>query len=1083
MTGAEFLSHLRDFVAQRWGRLTRRALLALSPVFIAFGLWGLGQSALQRFGVELSAMKEIVAEHPVLRGGPFTVKMFREFYAAGFIEFDNATLGLRKNVECDAVLEGFEEPEKAGPKAGKQAAEGETDRPQLSPKERAALARGLCHTDPGREILKEIAQWGGKKLTLAARDDSRDAKFGDACENGEAHDFYLPNGCHPGRWEASYAMGDEGNAPPPSETAAAPVLDDAPSQDLYGFLGLHPKQGFGDWTRFDATDSRGGVMILRKRIKPAASAGVITVDVIGEVVRNRESFEAEVRSLSGGERMSPRSEQLFCPKGDAKEDCAERDASSRKPFVTRLSFDYRSREPLEIVIKAKPVEAFEERVARLGAENVRWWRPESPEIEQDAANQDHFVRLTDHIVARCKETVPDILGVYAEAPAPAKNVCRLDWLEEKPGQRVRDKSKTGALLVQLLDPRQEDPIELAATRKAAVAHANESESQIEETHTVASEAARKLGLVPLVGVDEKDRYSLIGQVQPFVREGQTATIELTIDPRLQQRAVDAIAGLMQRAPSFKEIADHLKRKHDSRRRASLVLIDAGPKSGAATDDLTGNVLAAASWPAPQPGLSEWDLHAVEAWRPTLSPLATRAWAQTDGQDTPGSTFKTVVTLAAIDRAARGDDKIAAMLGAESPRFPGAAASEVERIFGAQYGFGWSATALVVPKFAGASGPAQSAHITTESGPICNDVSTKCDGPASRLRLRDMFARSDNIYFARLALALDENNVSFLAPGGQRVEYRAHNAPCEKAADESDSGCRRRLLLARMACRLYPTAARDLFEGVEAGAAGARLSRASRLFGAPIQLGETDFTRPRLLSVANNGIGQQAQAAPLAMATVMAEVAAGRIVLPRLLRGARRVGAEAEKDDPCAKYLPPGGKRPENDEPLFDPAPDGEAALDGARAQTMLDELREAMSDVVTRGTAAKAFAKTPELTRRTRGKTGTAQVVAEGREEDRIDTVWFAGWIEGLDAIPEYKDRRIAFACMITHVDPDGAAGGSTCAPFVRDFFKPLASAEAQPAATNETLHLEPAAEGSKPARRVRPADARRKRKGARDGH
>ena len=65
-----------------------------------------------------------------------------------------------------------------------------------------------------------------------------------------------------------------------------------------------------------------------------------------------------------------------------------------------------------------------------------------------------------------------------------------------------------------------------------------------------------------------------------------------------------------------------------------------------------------------------------------------------------------------------------------------------------------------------------------------------------------------------------------------------------------------LLLARMACRLYPTAARDLFEGVEAGAAGARLSRASRLFGAPIQLGETDFTRPRLLlpSMANSSNG-------------------------------------------------------------------------------------------------------------------------------------------------------------------------------------------------------------------------------------
>ena len=49
--------------------------------------------------------------------------------------------------------------------------------------------------------------------------------------------------------------------------------------------------------------------------------------------------------------------------------------------------------------------------------------------------------------------------------------------------------------------------------------------------------------------------------------------------------------------------------------------------------------------------------------------------------------------------------------------------------------------------------------------------------------------------------------------------------------------------------------------------------------------------------------------------------------------------------------------------------------------------------------------------------------------------VWFIGWLDGL-ALPGLEGRRIAFACMLTHADPEDAAGGKTCAPFMRMLFE-----------------------------------------------
>lgn len=1035
---------------RRAARNSARVVARLSPsvfrlaVLALFAL--LAKLALGGFGERLGDMDKRVEDHRVLRGGPLTQEIFRKLRLADIIHFDNAGLKLEARVNCEAETAGFAAPEPSD--------------------ERKSLIRQFCHSDPGRTIRTEIEQWKSKRSTLAVRDD-RDA--GAPCLNHEPTDFYIPTGCRQAAWEARFnAEGGMGA----SDAATAPVLPDFPSPDVYGFVAaLHPKAGFGDWTRFDATDSRGGKMILRTKVAPRSQSGEITVDVIGHVGNT-----AAHKFVSGVEGDDTLDRRTLCVRRPGDVGCVALEALQRetrakigKPFVHRLVFEHRTKQEFELEIEARPIEAFEERIANLTKASFR------PSKVDEDDEQDSKIRLTDHIVARCNLVDPEGVidsedgePVYrasqSASEAPDTTVCRLDWEAAREGDRTQPHAP-GELRALTSDASLESDqggaydlisyVDIAADRPdpAAAAQIGADPRERKKLRAVASETAKTLGLVSLIGVDDTDRYSLLGQLSPYAPLGAPTRIDLAIDSRLQREAMATLVDLMNKKPQFAEISRTMKPVHDPLRRATIALVDAGPGEGS-HDARTGDILAVANWPLPRPGFSEWDLRAVEAWRPALSPLAARGWTQNDAQNAPGSTFKPVIALAAIDRAARGDDDMADIIGA------GLDSAGVARVFGAEYGFGWNARELKVPIFAGRNRENKEASIKTASGALCSDIFLGgCGNPSNRATMHDMLTQSNNLWFARLALALDQDNVSVVARDGRRIEFDQNNQPREP-----------RLEIARMVCRLWPRSARNLFEGVEAILPGARVSLGSRLWATPIQLDETNPGQPRLLSVAQNGIGQQAQATPVAMASIMASIATGKIVLPRLLLSAPRApdeGGAADADkDPCAKWRA-GGSPPKAGDELFDSGAVDGKPLEADRASTMLDDLRSAMADVVKRGTARDAFASAPDLAARLHGKTGTAQIVKheanDPASKNDYDTVWFVGWIDRLDGLPGVENRRVAFACMISHVDPGPAAGGKTCAPLMRALFRRIEKRAEPPPAAAKPAH--PAVKNTKKRR------------------
>jgi cell division protein FtsI/penicillin-binding protein 2 len=126
-----------------------------------------------------------------------------------------------------------------------------------------------------------------------------------------------------------------------------------------------------------------------------------------------------------------------------------------------------------------------------------------------------------------------------------------------------------------------------------------------------------------------------------------------------------------------------------------------------------------------------------------------------------------------------------------------------------------------------------------------------------------------------------------------------------------------------------------------------------------------------------------------------------------------------------------------------PAPLPGAGLfrDSDAAEELWPVLEAGLHNVVVRGTAKVAFAKSPLRDARTRSerprllaKTGTAQV-GRGRvgPRERYNTAWFAGLLRGDDRRGVARD--IAFACMVTH---SAGTGGDVCAPLMRDILQKL---------------------------------------------
>jgi cell division protein FtsI/penicillin-binding protein 2 len=450
-------------------------------------------------------------------------------------------------------------------------------------------------------------------------------------------------------------------------------------------------------------------------------------------------------------------------------------------------------------------------------------------------------------------------------------------------------------------------------------------------------------------------------------------------------------------------------------RASIVLIDA-------SDDRAGEIRAMLAWPPGEVGSHVWDLAAGGggAWRSTAT--SRQAWSVGfDGHSQPGSTFKPVTALAAIEasldpenpaskdlsRLLRGEMSLAEQaryLGFRT-RVPVTAAQRRRDCRAVGQADPSSANVLFVPNRGGGSFSClQNFGDAANNTYFMSTSVSRCPGGGrggTQLGLCEALIKSSNLFFGGISLLLD----------GPKI-YTAGSGEHPPAADA--------LAIGRMANRLVPPQSdankfNDLMRG-------SLPRRASLLFydPRPVTLDNarpdpTSPTAPKLdrrVMAATTGYGQNVYAAPLVMASIYASIAANHVVRPRLVP---------------LESLPANRPR--------DPLEGAPLLTKGTPAQqaSYLAILRAGLHGVVTArgGSAASHFRNNQSLTRigdqpRLFGKTGTATI------SGRLNTVWFAGWIEGNQGSGITK--RLAFVCQAIQ-QPAGQkmTGGRICAPLIRD--------------------------------------------------
>ncbi|MEZ4526948.1 MAG: penicillin-binding transpeptidase domain-containing protein [Desulfobacterales bacterium] len=229
-----------------------------------------------------------------------------------------------------------------------------------------------------------------------------------------------------------------------------------------------------------------------------------------------------------------------------------------------------------------------------------------------------------------------------------------------------------------------------------------------------------------MGLGENTRFGLWNILSRSFGTGENIT--LTIDTRIQKAAQDALEdniGDFWPNPKQDVYAAH--------RKAAVVVLNAE----------TGAILAAAGYPKPPIGVHPWDLASFARVYPTENPMQVRGWQGVDGDYTPGSTFKPVVALAAIN-AAEKDERISHFLKGYPP-------SGFEKNTGLT--LDCTAYAPVEEKCVPAG--TEESIPNFKNAPIRNSFSKNSGNKWENLvGLRQAVRDSVNVWFVRLALLTD-----------------------------------------------------------------------------------------------------------------------------------------------------------------------------------------------------------------------------------------------------------------------------------------------------------------------------------------
>ncbi len=482
-----------------------------------------------------------------------------------------------------------------------------------------------------------------------------------------------------------------------------------------------------------------------------------------------------------------------------------------------------------------------------------------------------------------------------------------------------------------------------------------------------------LGLVPIVGTGAGDTFSLAGLLGGSRLPVEGLTVDLTVDSRYQAAAQEALDWGMARFAKNDRWAGE--------RKGGLIVLDA--KSGA--------ILAAANHPIMPLGVHPWDYASFSTAFPLRDPSSIIAWEVLDKHNTPGSTFKPVVSVALMRKMQ------------DSPEFRSRVQELMQGIppeqLGAKLGVSAAAGAYTPPgskksikNFGGRS-------LGSYQGTPLRDPACGPDAQDPNIGLRQMVKHSVNHWFARMAVlmeqpkvdsfmtAIEQSNGNDFAPPDLDIFRTARwlgvddKAPLDLASNVPASAGLRR------------------FRGVANDVLYSQVSKHA-LGTMSFRKGQRGIRTLVLFTAGQNGIGQSVSATPRHMAAATSAVASGNRVRAHLI--SRWDGSALPAPDTV---------------PLdIDPA--------------MLALLRAGMKAVPENGTAAGAFRGKKAFRCRTYGKTGTADV-SKGAG---YNTGWFVGWRD-----PEGPEqRRIAFACMTTHATGAYRFGGSACAPVVARMLEAL---------------------------------------------
>lgn len=843
---------------------------------------------------------------------------------------------------CSALTR--DQPEEALLSNGSRAAEGPA----------ADAVRALCGPNQGERIRNSIEAYNGGFQLVAVRDDLAGAALRKdrrvLCQlDGTVAPLVSPRGCLPSAWEMRH--GDVGQPLPAQGDQLIPAWE-------YDFLADAHRSGFTDWIAAPMSRPE-AVMTLSTR--PPSTGAPLHVQIIGIALRVRVNDgiwrDVPVSAADGTWTM--------------KEDGLSLSAGMRCPPGGMLS---PSGEPLP----APPLAP--DGVGAPCTPATAQGRPLATLLRVSGSAD------TLAIETQAAALLPGRLRRKGGAATVSwrsdllSMVCDSDWKPPAgvaPGSLVAGlRPETGCNLYWSAPRGVEQGLPAepeALSQGASLALLNDAGRL--------TESAANLELHRLVGLGADDPGSLAATLA----DGSGA-VELSIDTRIQEAALAALEAKMDCS------GDPCVRRGD------LVVISI-------RDGRAGEVRAAATVPRSQRGLSHWDVRTLERASPADSPLAGHPWKAMDFLSTPGSVFKIVISLAAIEKLAAlppgpEADRLAAILSGD------ASPDEVAQMLGLRQGVmkkpvndrdancnvktmsGGASTLLPIVQ-PDAANYCITNFTTTDS--LASRALTPAEsgcaggGAAKRVGMCEALIWSSNLYFGGLSLFLEG------------VE------PTSSARIDPARG--KSLVLSATLARLYPpapaaaTGADALRHALEAGGGP---DAVVRLNGDEAWLTAAKGGPSIKFELAQAGIGQSVQITPLTMALIAASIEQGEVVTPRL-------AIDAAARPPAAPLIPDSASRQQ-------------------LVQRLLDQLRRGMHGVVLTGTGKVLKQLEEGLGLDIYAKTGTATVLSSEAPHGS-----YAAWMVGYAVPRSPQTEPLAFACRI---GPAHKGGGEICGPVVFDLLQ-----------------------------------------------